>query len=81
MNSKNVNGTLRNEQFDIEDSDFFHFHMNGFVHPELFMIPQESPFELHPSIWGIMPKDEKGLKQNDYYKKGSSLWRRLECAK
>lgn len=43
-------GALRNEQFDIEDSDFFHFHMNGFVHPELLMMLQESPFELHPSI-------------------------------
>ncbi|GAA4277569.1 SOS response-associated peptidase [Aquimarina mytili] len=58
----------RNEVFEIQDTDFMGYHLNGFSHPELLVIPQESPFELHPSIWGIIPKGKSAADQNEYYK-------------
>lgn len=66
-----VYGAKRNPEFEIENNDFFSYHLNGFAHPEMLLIPQEKPTELHPSIWGIMPGGELGVKQNEYYKKAA----------
>ncbi len=58
-----------NERFEIDDDDFYYNHANGYIHPELLIIPQEKPTVLHPAIWGIMPTKVKGIEQNAYYKK------------
>src|SRR5690606_40127144 len=60
---------VRNDQFEISDNDFYHFHLNGYSHPEMLIIPQEDPSILNPSNWGLMPRNEEGIKRNDYYKK------------
>lgn len=30
------------------------YHMSGFVHPNLFCIPQENPSEIYPMEWGLI---------------------------
>ena len=48
------------------------YHINGFTHPEILIIPQEEPSALVSSVWGIAPSkiQAKGLK--DYYKQAVS---------
>ena len=58
----------RSKVFEIEETSCTAKHFNGFDHPELLIIPQESKQELHPAIWGILPKNETGYTQNDYYR-------------
>lgn len=59
----------RNPQLEIEDADLFNYHLNGYSHPEAFIIPEQESTVINPAIWGIMPHDQLGSKQNDYYKK------------
>lgn len=53
------------------------YHLNGFDHPDMYFIPQELSLELHVALWGIIPKEFLGVKQNEYYKslkfEGASL--------
>lgn len=64
-------GVSRTEAFEIAENDLSAYHFNGFAHPELLIIPQQGKNKLHPAIWGIMPKTELGLNQNDYFKKAA----------
>ena len=61
----------RTEAFEIAENDFSAYHLNGFQHPEMLIIPQQGVTKVHPAIWGIMPKNEKGLNQNEYFKKAA----------
>ena len=42
------------------------FHVNGFVHPQLFVLTSEEPQWIQPYTWGLIPKwckDEEQAKQ------------------
>ncbi|MDY8137577.1 SOS response-associated peptidase [Aquimarina sp. 2201CG5-10] len=58
----------RTDLFDIRDDDCTAHHFNGFAHPDMLFIPQESKEELIPGMWGIMPHNQLASKQNEYYK-------------
>ncbi len=44
------------------------FHINGFSHPDMLILPQEEPSALIPSIWGIVPTKVKETGLKEYYK-------------
>lgn len=77
-------GTKRTDVFEITDTDFTAHHFNGYAHPDMLFIPQESKEELIPGLWGIMPHTQHGAQQNEYYKKidakGGGLNARSESA-
>lgn len=35
------------------------FHIDGFKHPHLYIIPQDSPKILYPATWGLVPEFQK----------------------
>ena len=41
-----------------------HYHLNGFSHPNMLVIPQEKHDVLAPGVWGIVPsnKNENEIK-------------------
>ncbi|RTE53868.1 SOS response-associated peptidase [Arenibacter aquaticus] len=43
-------------------------HANGWAHPLLWIIPQESSSHITPSMWGIIPQDHNGADFKNYYK-------------
>jgi putative SOS response-associated peptidase YedK len=46
-------------QFDVPA-----YHLNGFAHPNMLVIPQEQPMALVPGVWGIVPShvEPEGIK-------------------
>ncbi|WP_298997477.1 SOS response-associated peptidase [uncultured Tenacibaculum sp.] len=48
--------------------DIPRYHMNGFTHPDMLIIPQEEPSALVPSLWGIVPNNKKPKQIREYYK-------------
>ncbi|WP_196892940.1 SOS response-associated peptidase [Aureivirga marina] len=44
------------------------FHINGFSHPNMLVIPQEKKSVLFPGIWGIAPKNVHPDSLDNYYK-------------
>lgn len=44
------------------------YHLNGFSHPDMLIIPQEKPSVIAPAIWGIVPSNKKPEQIRDYYK-------------
>jgi putative SOS response-associated peptidase YedK len=44
------------------------FHLNGFAHPNMLIIPQEEPSVLIAAKWGIVPQNKKLQDLEDYYK-------------
>tara|TARA_R110002033_G_scaffold152401_1_gene189056 strand:+ start:1112 stop:1843 length:732 start_codon:yes stop_codon:yes gene_type:complete len=48
--------------------DIPRYHLNGFSHPDMLIIPQEEPSVLAPSFWGIVPDNKKPEQLSDYYK-------------
>ncbi|WNH12544.1 SOS response-associated peptidase [Thalassobellus suaedae] len=44
------------------------YHLNGFAHPNMLVIPQEKSDVLAPGVWGIVPSNKKSSKIKDYYK-------------
>lgn len=44
------------------------FHLNGFAHPQLLIIPQEEPSVLINATWGIVPANTQPEKLSEYYK-------------
>lgn len=44
------------------------FHLNGFVHPNMLIIPQEEPAALVEGKWGIVPQNKKPEEVDAYYK-------------
>lgn len=48
--------------------DIPRYHMNGFAHPDMLIIPQEEPTVLAPALWGIVPGNKKPEQISAYYK-------------
>ncbi len=44
------------------------YHLNGFAHPDLLIIPQEEPSVLVPGKWGIVPQNKTIAQLDSYYK-------------
>ena len=44
------------------------YHLNGFSHPNMLIIPQHKPSVLAPGIWGIVPSSKKAEDIRPYYK-------------
>lgn len=44
------------------------FHLNGFAHPQLLIIPQEEPSVLINATWGIVPANTQTQRLSEYYK-------------
>jgi putative SOS response-associated peptidase YedK len=44
------------------------YHLNGFVHPNMLVIPQEKNDVLAPGVWGIVPSNKNSQEIKDYYK-------------
>ncbi|HLV15734.1 MAG TPA: SOS response-associated peptidase [Xanthomarina sp.] len=44
------------------------YHLNGFAHPKMLIIPQEEPSVITPGIWGIIPNNKKVAQISNYYK-------------
>ena len=55
---------MAREAFDIPA-----YHLNGFAHPLMFIIPQEEPSKLVLGKWGIAPNNTKLEDLDKYYKK------------
>jgi putative SOS response-associated peptidase YedK len=60
------------------------YHINGFTHSQLLIIPQEKPSVLAAATWGIAPKNQKVSELKVYYKEavkfGGGLNARAEKA-
>ncbi|GGG44306.1 SOS response-associated peptidase [Bizionia arctica] len=58
------------------------YHLNGFAHPNMLVIPQEKSGLLAPAIWGIVPNNKSKDDIKPYYKEsvkyGSGLNARSE---
>lgn len=48
--------------------DTSRYHLNGFSHPKMLIIPQEGPAVLASAFWGIVPGNKKPEQLNEYYK-------------
>lgn len=57
-----TNPELR-ETFDVP-----RYHLNGFAHPKMLIIPQEEPSVITPGLWGIIPNNKKETQITEYYK-------------
>ena len=44
------------------------YHLNGFSHPNMLLIPQEKPKVLAPGVWGIVPSNKSSNQIKEYYK-------------
>ncbi|MFH4965442.1 SOS response-associated peptidase family protein [Gaetbulibacter sp. M235] len=44
------------------------YHINGFSHPNVLVIPQEKPNVLAPGVWGIVSNDRQPDQIKPYYK-------------
>ena len=55
------------EDFTNEEQ-FTGYHLNGYDHPDMIIIPQELNKELHVGMWGLIPSENLASKQNEYYK-------------
>ncbi len=44
------------------------FHLNGFAHPNMLVIPQDKPEVLAPGVWGIVPDNKQPDEIQGYYK-------------
>ena len=44
------------------------YHLNGFVHPNMLVIPQQKPEVLAPGVWGIVPNNNTPDQIKPYYK-------------
>ncbi|NNF74556.1 MAG: SOS response-associated peptidase [Flavobacteriaceae bacterium] len=44
------------------------YHLNGFAHPNMLVIPQDKSDALAPGVWGIVPDNKQPDEVKDYYK-------------
>jgi putative SOS response-associated peptidase YedK len=44
------------------------FHINGFSHPNMLVIPQQKPDVLAPGVWGIVPDNKEPDEIKPYFK-------------
>lgn len=57
-----VDDSIR-EYFDVP-----RYHMNGFSHPNMLVIPQEKSNVLAPGVWGIVPSNKSKEEIKPYFK-------------
>lgn len=57
-----VDDSIR-EYFDVP-----RYHMNGFSHPNMLVIPQEKSNVLAPGVWGIVPNNKSKEEIKPYFK-------------
>ena len=50
------------------DYDAPKYHLNGFAHPQMLIIPQEASHVLAPALWGVVPPYKKPEQISAYYK-------------
>jgi len=56
-----------------ETFDEPHYHIIGFTHSQLLIIPQEKPSVLAAATWGIAPENKKVEELKDYYKEAAKF--------
>ncbi|RLJ67461.1 putative SOS response-associated peptidase YedK [Lacinutrix venerupis] len=44
------------------------YHLNGFAHPNMLVIPQEKVELIAPAVWGIVPNNKSSNQIKEYYK-------------
>ena len=44
------------------------YHLNGFAHPNMLVIPQEKNTVMAPGVWGIVPSNKTSSEIKPYYK-------------
>ncbi|WP_274476592.1 SOS response-associated peptidase [Mangrovimonas aestuarii] len=72
--TKKVKELKNTYKIDISDPalvDYFdkpRYHMNGFSHPNMLVIPQEKSDVLAPGVWGIVPNNKSKDDIKSYYK-------------
>lgn len=44
------------------------YHINGFAHPNMLIVPMERADVLAPGVWGIVPFDKEEEEIKEYYK-------------
>lgn len=49
------------------------YHISGFSHPNITIIPQEEPSVLTIARWGIVPSTQSEKELNSYYKKAAAF--------
>ncbi|TYA56690.1 SOS response-associated peptidase [Formosa maritima] len=49
------------------------YHLNGFAHPNMLVIPQERNTVLAPGVWGIVPKQKKASEIKTYFKEATAF--------
>ncbi|WP_434035474.1 SOS response-associated peptidase [Formosa sp. 4Alg 33] len=84
---KTLEKTFKVNITDIALVDYFdkpRYHLNGFTHPNMLVIPQQKPEVLAPAVWGIVPENKTSDEIKPYYKEavkfGSGLNARTEKA-
>ena len=55
----NVEAAVHKSQ---ESLELIHANASGWAHPILWMIPQEYPNKMLPSMWGILPENQKAIR-------------------
>ncbi len=50
------------------DKELIYNHAHGFVHPNMWIIPQEKPRNMIPVKWGLIPHYKLGANAKEYYK-------------
>ncbi|NEV93998.1 SOS response-associated peptidase [Psychroflexus sp. YR1-1] len=71
QNVKNIEAEYKVKLSDESKRDLFdepHYHIIGFTHPQMLIIPQEKPGVLAASTWGIAPEDKLVEELKTYYK-------------
>ncbi|MFD2790704.1 hypothetical protein KCTC52924_02773 [Arenibacter antarcticus] len=53
------------------NNNLVYHHANGWAHPLMWIIPQESSKHITPSMWGIMPPTDMGADYQNYYKEAA----------
>ena len=56
-----------------ETFDEPHYHIIGFTHSQMLIIPQEKTSVLAAATWGIAPENKKVEELKDYYKKATKF--------
>ena len=56
---------IKDDQTELE---LIYFNASGWAHPIMWMIPQEFPNNLVPSMWGIMPSKQRQADYKEYFK-------------
>lgn len=51
-----------------ETDELIFSHANGFLHPNMWIIPQEKPNNMIPVKWGLIPHYQLGADYKAYYK-------------